>query len=110
MNEINNIECTNETKEYINKLNELHNNLIENINDKITNYQENNISDPSSIKDKIEEYLNMYKKQKEGIDDIYRNKNKKYINSNKIYVYVYTETIKLYFILLNMMDLFIYNF
>ena len=77
---------------------------------KIDNYEENKISDSSSVKKKLNEYLNIYNEQEQSIKDIYKNENKKYINSNKIYVYIYTETIKLYFILLNMMDLFIYNF
>ena len=77
---------------------------------KIDNYEENKISDSSSVQSKLREYFSMFENQEKSIEDIYRNKNKKYINSNKIYVYIYTETIKLYFILLNMMDLYIYNF
>ena len=77
---------------------------------KIDNYEENKISDSSSVKNKLNEYFKKYEKQEKSIEDIYKNSNQKYINSQKIYVYIYTETIKLYFILLNMMDLYIYNF
>ena len=110
INEISNIKCTQEEKDYINHLTEIHNNIIDKMSKKIDNYEENKISDSSSVKKKLNEYFNIYDKQEQSINDIYKNKNKKYINSNKIYVYIYTETIKLYFILLNMMDLFIYNF
>ena len=110
MNEINNIKCTKEEKDYLNHLTKIHNNIINKMSKKIDNYEENKISDSSSVQSKLREYFSMFENQEKSIEDIYRNKNKKYINSNKIYVYIYTETIKLYFILLNMMDLYIYNF
>ena len=112
-NEINNFNLDEETKNYFNIIKETHDNLvdkllkdIDNIENEKKDYLEN-----KSLKDKFNNEFKYYNNEIAKINKKYqRLTNPRYQKSEKIYVFTYTDSIKLYFIILHLMELFIYNF
>lgn len=112
-NEINNFNLDEETKNYFNIIKETHDNLvdkllkdIDNIENEKKDYLEN-----KSLKDKFNNEFKYYTNEIAKLKNKYqRLTNPRYQKSEKIYVFTYTDSIKLYFIILHLMELFIYNY
>ena len=107
--ELNSFPLDKEIKLFLSKINEKHDTIINNIYNLISNNNStNSYLENTSIQDKIKEYIKNINKEKEKIEKKYKSKFPK--SNNTVFVYTYTDSIKIYFIALQFMNLFLYNY
>ena len=106
MDELNKFSFNQEINQYINNLKDIHDKKIKDISKKMDNMSEKKILHESVIT-KIKENMDEYNKYKKQYNEKY---NKPLKTINKIYVYTYTDSIKLYFFILNMIHFILCNY
>ena len=109
MNELNNFKFDKEIKKYIDNLKDFHDELIEKITKKIDEVSENKtgLLENNSIKAKIKECMTNYDTE---IKNLQKKYDKLITTGDKIYVYTYTDSIKFYFFILNMIYMILSNY
>ena len=113
MKDLDNYTLDDETKMYFEYIKENHLNIINKLKDKIDNLDINRTDKlkNNSLKKKFNKELNYTKTELKKIDEKYSKLNSKKYKSNKtIYVFTYTDNLKLYFIILNLLELYISNY
>jgi len=106
MDELNKFSFNQEINQYINNLKDIHDKKIKDISKKMDNmYEKKNLHE--SVTRKINENMDEYNKYKKQYNEKY---NKPLKTINKIYVYTYTDSIKLYFFILNMIHFILCNY
>ena len=113
MKDFDNYTLDDETKMYFENTKENHLNITNKLRDKIDNlniYRTNKLEN-DSLKKRFNDELKYFKNELNKMDEKYSKLNsKKYKSSKTVYVYTYTDNLKLYFIILNLLELYISNY